>query len=349
MDNRKPHITLADVARRAKVGTSTVSRVINGGQLVSPATLERVRAVIQEFDFQPNQAARILKGGSTKTIGLIVPSIADPFFALCAESAQEVARRHGFLLIVTSSNNIPGLERESVSNLIQRRVDGILFAPAASTNQELLHILTRSSIPAVSLDRPLYNSSVPAVLTSNYEGAKKATEHLISHGRKRIVCLGMKGENALYTSNERILGYRDGMLAAALSPEIDFSMAGYQSAASILEKYFREPDPPDAIFAIRNLVSIYTYRVLRAMKIVIPRTVALIGFDDFELASNLQPSITVVRQPMQEIGKVAAELLFEEVLQKKKHRAKMATKKRQQHIAILETELVIRSSCGCGQ
>ena len=347
MKKENSHATLADVAREAGVGTSTVSRVINGGKLVSSATLERVQAVIGKLDYQPNHAARVLKGERAKTIGLIVPSLADPFFASCAEAAQEIARSHGFLLVVTSSNNDPRMEMESVNALIQRRVDGLLLAPATSRNEELVHLLNRSSIPVVSLDRPIFNSSVRAVLSNNYRGAKEATRHLISHGYKHIVCLGMKGENSLYTNKERILGYRHAMREAKLFPKVDVSVTNYESAEFALKMHTRGVDPPDAIFALRNLVTIYTYKALQKMNIKVPQKVALIGFDDFELASTLQPSITVVKQQMEKTGKIAAELLFQELMQKGQRRVRTAITGKHSGTIRLETELILRSSCGC--
>jgi LacI family transcriptional regulator len=131
MKKQSSHATLTDVARAAGVGTTTVSRVIDGGERVSQETLARVQAVIEELDYQPNQAARILKGERTKTIGLIVPSIAGPFFSIVAEAAQEIARTHESLLILTVSNNDPTVELENLNVLIRHRADGLLFAPAA--------------------------------------------------------------------------------------------------------------------------------------------------------------------------------------------------------------------------
>jgi LacI family transcriptional regulator len=257
MKTKTQHATLSDVAREARVGTSTVSRVINGGARVSPETLERVRAVIRKFDYQPNLAARILKGDLTKTIGLIIPSVADSFFAVCAEAAQEIARAHGLLLIVTCSNNDPRVEMENLNTLIQHRVDGLLLAPAASRNDELVQALSRTSIPVVTFDRPIFDSSIPSVISGNYKGAKEATRHLISHGYKRIVCMGMKGEDSLYTNKERIRGYRVAMQEANLTPKIDVSITSYESVVLALKAYLYGTNPPDAIFALRNLVTIY--------------------------------------------------------------------------------------------
>ena len=343
---KTPHATLADIAREARVGTSTVSRVVRGGARVSPETLERVRAVIRKFDYQPNDAARILKGERTKTIGLIVPSVADSFFAICAEAAQEISRSHGFLLIVTCSNNDPRLELENLNKLVQRRVDGLLLAPATSRNEELVQILSRASIPVVSFDRPIHDSSIPSVVSHNYRGAKEATRHLISHGYKRIVCLGMKGEDSLYTNKERIRGYRTAMQEANLPPKIDVSINNYESAELALKAYLYGVNPPDAIFALRNLVTIYVFEALHKLRVRVPKKVALVGFDDFQLASALQPAITVVKQEMELMGKMAAELLFEQ-LTIKRQSIKAADAVDSSGIRWLEADLIIRDSCGC--
>ena len=150
MSKSGSHATLADVARKAGVGTTTVSRVINGGHRVSPRTLNRVRSVIEQLGYMPNQAARILKGERTKTIGLVIPSIADSFFSSCAEAAQEIARAHDSLLIVTVTNNDPHIEMENLNVLMRHRTDGILLAPANYQSDTLAEFLGRISTPVVS-------------------------------------------------------------------------------------------------------------------------------------------------------------------------------------------------------
>ena len=341
------HTTLTDVAREAGVGTTTVSRVINGGERVSPATFERVQSVITRLGYQPNHAARILKGESTRTLGLIVPSVADAFFSSCAEAAQKVARLHDFLLIVTSSNNHVHVELENLNLLIQHRVDGLLIAPAVSHNKKLVEILNKTATPVVSFDRPIYNSSVQSVVSNNYRGALVATRHLMAHGYKRIVCFGFKGEDSLYTIKERIRGYQNALREANLIPEVDMSIFDCESAELVIKKHIHGPNPPDAIFALKNLATVYICEALQNMNIPVPETMALIGFDDFELASTLKPSITVVRQQMEQIGKVAASLLFEKIQSGRKDAITVARLGRNASITRLEIELVLRNSCGC--
>ena len=344
MKKQSSHSTLTDVARAAGVGTTTVSRVINGGERVSQKTLARVQAVIEELGYQPSQAARILRGEQTKTIGLIVPSIADSFFSTVAEVAQEIARAHDSLLIVTVSNNDPSVELENLNVLIRHRTDGLLLAPARSENRSLANMLDKLSIPTVTLDRPLYDSAVPSVVSDNYNGAKAATQHLIMHGCKRILCLG--GETGLYTIKERIRGYKEAVKQAGLDAIIDTSIRDYKSAESAIESHFCSSNPPDAVFALKNLATIYACEVFQKLNINVPKKVALIGFDDFELASTLRPSISVVRQPIEDVGRIATELLFDQLMNDRRGTLSHGGKAKPQHIK-LENQLVLRNSCGC--
>jgi LacI family transcriptional regulator len=318
--------------------------VINGGERVRQETLARVQAVIEELGYQPSQAARILRGERTKTIGLIVPSIADSFFSTVAEVAQEIARAHDSLLIVTVSNNDPSIELKNLNLLIRHRTDGLLLAPAHSENRSLANMLDKLSTPSVTFDRPLYDSAVPSVVSNNYKGAKAATEHLIMHGCNRILCLG--GETELYTIKERIRGYKEAIKQAGLDAIIDTSIKDYKSAESAIESHFYSSNPPDAVFALKNLATIYACEVFQKLNISIPKKVALIGFDDFELASTLRPSISVVRQPSEDVGRIATELLFDQLMNLRRGTPSHGDKAKPQHIK-LENRLVLRNSCGC--
>ena len=189
MGIRSRHATLSEVAKMAGVGTTTVSRVINESQRVDPKTRARVRKVIEKLGYTPNQAARILRGDRTKTIGLLVPSIADPFFARCAEAAQAIVRANDSLLIVVATQNDPHTEIENVDVLMRHRADGLVITPANSQSQSLREVIQRLPVPVVAMDRPLSGSRVPSVVADNFNGAIMATKHLIDHGRKRIVAL----------------------------------------------------------------------------------------------------------------------------------------------------------------
>jgi LacI family transcriptional regulator len=337
------HPTLADVARHAGVGTTTVSRVINGGERVSAKTLDVVRRTIAKLGFVPNVAARVLKGEQSKTIGLIVPSIADSFFASCAEEIQKVARGFGSLVIVTVSHNDPALEMENIENLF-RRTDGLLIAPSDSNSPALIGKLTGLSIPVVCFDRPLRHDRIPAVLTDNYHSAKLATQHLLQHGYRRILCLG--GEAEFHTMAERIRGYTAAMRGAKKKSIVDVSThdRGGEEISAILAEQFNSKSPPQAIFCLKNTTTIFAYDTIQRFGLRVPQEVALAGFDDFILAASLRPSITVIEQPIEEIGRRAAKILFD-ILTAEVH-VQQGIERHSMSIQI-KSRLIVRASCGC--
>lgn len=335
--------TLSEVARKAGVGNTTVSRVINGGERVSPETLARVQKVIEALGYRPSQAARILKGDRTRTIGLIVPSLADPFFSACAEAAQAVARANDSLLIVTATQNDPHTEIENLKILISHRVDGLLIAPANSRSEGLRDWIERVSVPVVTLDRPMLNSSAPCVVTDNFKGARIATQHLLEHGYKQIACL--TGESMLFTIQERMRGFRAAMSAAGLRATMNTTIKDYKSAEHAIESLLDGPHRPDAFFTLKNSTTIYAFEALQKFNVSIPTSIALLGFDDFELATTLRPSVSVIQQPVEDIGRKAAELLFERFEEEGASiplRKSGVTRK-----IVLPTNLIRRSSCGC--
>jgi LacI family transcriptional regulator len=340
MKRSRPHPTLADVAERAGVGKTTVSRVINGAYKVGPETLERVNKVIRELGYHPSQAARSLKGERSKTIGLVLPRIADPFFATAAEAAQEVARAHDYLLIVAATNYDSQTEADQVYTLLRQRVDGILLAPSDSASKRLAGIIDKIKVPVVTFDHPLSKARVHSVLVDNYGGAFSGTSHLIEHGRRRIICLG--GDARLYTVRQRQKGYTDAMRKAGLMPLLDDSPNDYAGVEKVLRAALQQKEPIDAIFGVRNSIAIYAFQALQSLNLKIPRDVALVGFDDFELACTLRPGVTVVRQPVEALAYLAANLLFDQI-----HNGTSARSRGPIAPNTLKTQLILRSSCGC--
>lgn len=318
-----------DVARRAGVGAATVSRVINGGQNVSSRTMAAVQKAIEELGYHPNQAARSLKGARTKTIGLIVPSVADPFFSTAAAAIQNVARAHGTYVLLAASDNLPAREREQVTTLIQRRIDGLILAPSEGGDMDMFR---HASFPVVCFDRPFPGGALPTVISDNYGGAKSATEYLVRSGYKRILC--MAGDPDLSTSQRRVKGYRDVIRAAGLPYLAELNVQDFASTEAALRPYLSGKDRIDAIFSIKNAITVDAYKVLRRAKLAIPERVALVGFDDFDLADALEPPITVVRQPVREMATRAAEMLFD-ALEKRGSNEETVT---------LKVEMIVRSS-----
>ena len=336
------HSTLSDVARLAGVGSATASRVLNGSPNVSDETSARVRRAIKELAFVPNAAARVLKGDKSRTIGLIVPSIADPFFANCAETIQRVARSFGSLLIVIVTNNDRTLERDSIMAL-SRRTDGLLIAPSNSSDATLIELLDSLAIPIVTFDRPLVGSRYPAVVTDNCPCAKLAVSHLLQHGYRDVVCLC---DNSLfYTMEERVRGYKEALMEAGHAIRIESTPqeGSVEEISSMLTEWQMRGTLPRAIFCLKNKLTVHTYHALQNMHVKIPEQVALIGYDDFPLAASLKPSITVVQQPVEEMSERAARILFQKM-----------TRETMSSIQIAEVQsirsrsrLILRASCGC--
>jgi LacI family transcriptional regulator len=207
----------------------------------------------------------------------------------------------------------------------------------------LLDLLNRLNVPVISIDRPVFNSPIVSVVTDNFEGARSGVRHLISHGRKNVACL--TGESTLFTIHERIRGYRAAVESAGLPCILDSSVQDYKSAEEAIRRLLAGPNPPDAIFTLKNSSTIYAFEVLQKLNVNVPEKVALLGFDDFELASTVRPSISVVQQPVEEIGRVAAELLFDQLLGRRS--TGITARPNRTRRVTLQTRLIPRASCGC--
>jgi len=333
--DRKP--TMHDVARLAGVGTMTVSRVLNDSAPVSAEAAERVYRAIEQLGYRPNEMARALRGVKSRSIGMIVPHLYDSFFATIAHEINTVAREHGYSVILATSDEDPDLEFTEAELMLQRRVDGLIVIPAEASRSRLIHAeFDRTHI--VTLDRPTQARRFDSVLVENQSGGRQAVEHLIGeHGHRHIVFIALNRQ--LYTMRARFDGYRRAMIEAGLRPESSFKCATQELTSAAIGDLMRQKDPPTAFFCANNLTTRYALRALLDLGVCVPEEVALIGFDDFELAEILQPTLTVVRQPVYELGRVAAGMLFDRL-----DRDEFPSDGNK---VVLPVELVIRRSCGC--
>jgi LacI family transcriptional regulator len=238
--------------------------------------------------------------------------------------------------MVAATDYDPETEIKELYTLLRHRVDGILISPTDSWSKKLSGIVDGINIPVVTFNHPLLKGHINSVLVDNCLGARSATEHLIEHGRKRILCLG--GDAQLYSIRERQRGYQEAMRAAALNVRIEGSVNDFAGVESVIRTECQRAKPIDAIFAVRNLIAICAFQVLQGLGLGIGEDVALIGFDDFELAGTLRPAVSVVRQPVEAMGALAANLLFKQMQDKTVGKAAPVK---------LRTSLILRSSCGC--
>jgi LacI family transcriptional regulator len=297
------------VAERAGVSLKTVSRVINEEPGVAPETSARVAEAIAALGFHRNDLARSLRQGrSSTTLGLIIEDVTNPFYSAVAEAVEKAARARGYLLITGSCEEDAELERELVTALLRRRVDGILIVPAGRDHSYLMRELGDGT-PAVFLDRPPAGMVADCVLSDDRNGARAGVEHLIAHGHTRIACLSDTED--LYTARERRAGYLDALEHAGIRAHPELAPHG-QSDAVAAEACAREllslPEDrrPSAFFSANNRNSIGALRALRDH----PAPAALVGFDDFELADLLATPVTVVRSHPSRLGEEAAALVF---------------------------------------
>jgi LacI family transcriptional regulator len=326
---------MEDVARLAEVGTMTVSRLLNGNTAVSPEATKRIHWAIEKLGYQRNDLARAFRGQQTKTIGVLIPHLADPFFARCAYEVDTVAKEHGYSSIVTSTNSDEREEENESLKMLRRHVEGIVIIPARDGPSYLSRAEFRK-MPIVALDRPA-TKNIDTVLIENKAAAQRGIEHLIWHGHKQVAFLGLRPD--LYTMRTRYQGYRLAMMAAGLQPSDYVSISQVKDAAALLQNLLRQKTPPTAIFAASNLVTRMLLSASHEGGSVMPKEVGFIGFDDIEFASLLSPQLTVLRQPVAEMAREGARMLFDRIT-KSTGRAVASHR-------ILAVELVIRQSCGC--
>jgi LacI family transcriptional regulator len=296
---------MRDVASSANVSLKTVSRVVNGEPDVRPETAARVEAAIERLGFRRNEVAWSLRNGRAGAVGLVIEDLANPFYSAIAGAVEDEAHDRGHALLIGSCEEDPARERALVLRLLRRWVDALLIVPAGDDHRYLLGE-QHAGTPMVFIDRPPRGIDADTVLLDNLGGASMAVEHLIAHGHRRI---GFVGESRdMYTTIERLTGYREALTGAGIeySDElVGISQGEHERAAREL---LQLPDDrrPTALFCADNRNTVGALRALRDAE----HPVALVGFDDFELAELLAVPVTVVRYDTAELGAIAARLAY---------------------------------------
>jgi LacI family transcriptional regulator len=300
--------TMRDVAARAGVSLKTVSRVLNGEPAVHPKTRDRVLGAATALGFRRNDIAASLRriGQSMETIGVVIEDVANPFYGGVLRGVEEVTRARGYLLITASSDEDAALERETLSAFLSRRVDGLIVVPAGTDHSYLAADMAQGTA-LVFADRPAGGLQADCVLGDNESAAAEAVRHLRGYGHRRI---GFVGDDPdLYTAQERFRGYRNELRRARIPLDRALVRQGVRNvdaAYAAADDLIRIADPPTAILTGNNRSTIGTVRRLRQHD----RAVALVGFDDFELADVLDPPVTVVTHDARSLGRAAAQRLL---------------------------------------
>jgi len=301
--------TLHDVARAAGVSIATVSATINQTTFVSPALQERVRKAVAEIGYHPDAIARSLKTRTTKTLGLIISDIANPFFTSLIRGVEDVANARGYTLVLCNTDERLDKEQAYVQLLRSRRVDGVIMAPVGGA-EDYIDFETAVGAPVVFIDRRV-PARADVVVVDNALGAREVVRHLIGLGHRRIGVI--TGLPKISTSEERLAGYQSALQGAGLRSDpallkVGYSRleGGYQAALELLALQH----PPTAIFATNNLMAIGLMRAVAERRLRCPHDISVACFDDFDWASVFHPRLTTVAQPTYEMGSKAAEFLI---------------------------------------
>jgi LacI family transcriptional regulator len=304
---------MRDVAALAGVSLKTVSRVVNREAGVSDDLRDRVDRAVERLDYTHNLTASNLRRshGRTGVVGALVQDVSNSFSVGLLRSLEDAARERQCVVLAASIDEEPDRERALVADLVARRVDGLILMPS-TLEQSYLAAEVRAGLPTVFVDRPPRGVEADSVLVDNRRGAREAVAHLLAYGHTRVAAL--VDLTSIPTAVARLRGYEAAMKSAGLRPDPQLAVTGLRTqeeAQAAVTAMMARRDPPTAVFACRNILSIGAIRSLRELGR--SHEVALVGFDDFPLADLMTPSLTVMRQDVREIGRRAAELLFSRI------------------------------------
>jgi LacI family transcriptional regulator len=302
--------TIIEVAKKAGVSSTTVSHVINKTRFVSEETRTRVEKVIQEMGYQPNALARSLRSGETKTIGLVLPDSSNPFFAEVGRWIERAAFDVGYNIILCNTENNLTKENVYLDVLVKKQVDGMIFVGAGEDYESYKKLLDMK-VHVVALDRNYPDVEMDVVTTDNLQGGKLATQHLIDQGHKTIGCI--TGPSKVNLSALRVTGYVQTIENAGLPVEEKLIIAGDfhpESGQNAATRMLTMAKRPTAIFACNDMMAIGVLRAAGELGLHVPQDLAVVGYDDIDLASYTIPTLTTIQQPKKEMGMTALKYLL---------------------------------------
>lgn len=329
--------TIRQVAARAGVSIKTVSRVVNGAAYVSEATRRRVQRAIARLNYRPNALARGLVTGRSRSLGLVIADVVNPFFPPLVRAVEDAAAARGYNVILCDTDEDAGRERAVISVLLERQVDGLILC-ASRVPERHLRALAGDGIPLMLVNRVVGHPRIAAVVADGVAGGRMATGHLLALGHRRIAYLA--GPRASFSHRSRLRGYRQALAAKGIAPDPALIVGGRATMAAGREAMAALLDlrrPPTAVFAFDDLMAIGAMEELRRRGMRVPEDVAVAGFDDIDLAAFVDPPLTTVAQPKAEMGRLAADRLLDMIETGRPPKDRIVT---------LTPALVVRRSCG---
>lgn len=324
IDGDRREITVTDVARAAGVSKATAARALGGYGAVSDAARDRVLVAAEDLGYRPNALARTMSTGRSNTLGIIVGDIENPFFAQATRGASDIAAAAGFDLILSNSDEDPSVEAKALGVHLAKRVDGLLVAPASSIDPANLRPVIESGRPLVLFDRAVAGLDVDTVIAANRTGARTLTHLLLSAGHRRIAFISTLDHPTPYRLGEelstssvadRVAGFTHALGEAGVAEPASFVHlnARRDGLEHVMRRVLSQDSGITAIVSSDSLIALAAYRVARSLGLRIPEDVSLTAFDDADWTGVSTPGITVMAQPIREIGAAAAHLLIRRV------------------------------------
>jgi DNA-binding LacI/PurR family transcriptional regulator len=302
--------SIKDIARMAGVAHSTVSRALRNSPLVNRETVERIQRIARETGYRTSAAARSLVTRRSDTIGVVATNIADPFVAGVVSGIEETADQHGLSVFLANSNAEPEREVRVVRKFEERRVDGIIVT-ASRVGARYVPLFSHMQVPIVLLNNQHASRFAHSVMIANVEASLEATRHLIALGHRRIAYLGDR--HGYQSDAERYAGYRQALEEDGLPYDpllVAHGNGKPEGAEAAIAHLLDLPLPPTAVFCYNDMSALGAMRKIRNRGLRIPADISVVGFDDLYISEYLNPSLTTVRQPMRQMGRLAMETLL---------------------------------------
>ena len=341
--------TIKDVARIAGVSVSTVSHALSGNRPISEETRARVLETIARLGYRPNRLAQGLVNKSSRSLGLLVPDLANPFFSVLAEAMEIAAHERGYSLILCNTNLDPAREADYLAVLLSRQVDGLLYFPGTRVPNAALTAAIAEGVPVVVVDERI--DHLPGVFVDNFDGGRQVGHYLAELGHRTFLFLG--GPEDLPTVIDRLNGVRAGLETAGITTEsmvLRFgeyrASHGYETVhACAREGMFDAGAPrrPTVVIAANDMIALGALRALRELRLRVPSDCSLVGFDGIELTSLISPSLTTVQQPFDRVATTAVQILLSRIDGGNGHKTEENGISGVSH-TILPVSLVIRES-----
>ena len=303
--------TMKDVARLAGVSTSTVSHVINKDRFVSEAIIEKVEAAIETLNYAPSALARSLKLKQTRTIGMLITASSNPFYSELVRGVERSCFERGYSLVLCNTEGDEQRMNRNLEMLMQKRVDGLLLL-CTETHLPSLDIIRRyPSIPTVMMDWSPFEGDSDLIQDNSLLGGDMATQYLIDKGHRRIACI--TGPLDKTPARLRLEGYREAMLRSGLTVPADYEVIAdfeFGGGFDAMQTLLANATPPDAVFIGNDAMAVGAYQALYQAGLRIPQDMAIVGYDDIELARYMAPPLTTIHQPKDELGELAIDVLI---------------------------------------